>query len=208
MLSQAKLQETRPRLIKLSHSFSLTCTVIGYFITHLGLDLTAPRGVPELVSYILVVVVVALVIFHPSRANSSSLMKHLKTNPSWNYTLGSLRTLPCIVVKEMFWGHFCVRTGTKFLPELLMTRRAQSIDNKAKDSNSEQTWWKNWGCYSSLFSHIVLDWLKQNIIAANVCVQSSSYEIGHTYQNLCIYKCIRLCSHVCHWCIRCDNLLI
>lgn len=28
-------------------------------------------------------------------------------------------------------------TGTKFLSEELMTRRAQSVDNKAKDSNSE-----------------------------------------------------------------------
>lgn len=82
VLPQMKLQETRPRLVKLSHSFSLTCTVIGYFITSLGLDLTEPREVLELVSYKLVVVVVALVIFHPSRTNSSSLMKHLRTSSS------------------------------------------------------------------------------------------------------------------------------
>ncbi|KAK7801071.1 hypothetical protein U0070_006406 [Myodes glareolus] len=46
-LPQVKLQETRHRLIKLSHSFSLTSTVIGYFITSLGLNLTAPREVPR-----------------------------------------------------------------------------------------------------------------------------------------------------------------
>ena len=82
VLPQVKLQETRLRLTKLSHSFSLTCTVIGYFITSLGLDLTATMEVLELVSYILGMVVVALVIFHPSRANSSSLMKHLRTSSS------------------------------------------------------------------------------------------------------------------------------